>query len=150
MKEKICLITGATDGIGKATAFKLANQGYKLVIVGRNAEKLASLVREMTNTGRGIKPDHFVADLSSLEQVSRMLQQFQSRYDRLDVLINNAGVVMPVGKTTVDGLETTFQVNYLSPFIITNSLLGHLKNSEDGRVVNVTSNVYAMGKFDPR
>jgi retinol dehydrogenase-12 len=150
MKEKICLITGATDGIGKATARKLVDQGYRLVIVGRNREKVASFVREIANTGKGINPDYIIADLSSLEEVNRMVEIFKERYDRLDVLINNAGVVMPVGKATVDGFETTFQVNYLAPFIITNSLLGHLKKSANGRIVNVTSNIYAMGKFDAR
>jgi len=148
MTEKICLITGATDGIGKATAIALVGQGFRVVIVARSLKKISHLMSEISIPGVPRKIDYLVADLSSIDQVIAMLDTFRRRYDRLDLLINNAGVVMPTAKLTEDGIETTFQVNYLAPFIITNSLLPHLGRSEAGRIINVTSSVYALGKFD--
>jgi retinol dehydrogenase 12 len=148
MTEKICLITGATDGIGKATALALVARGFKVVVIARNMEKVSAFIREIEVPGTTKKVDYILADLSSMDQVIAMLDTFRQRYDRLDLLINNAGIVMPFAKLTEDGFETTFQVNYLAPFIITNSLLEHLGRSEAGRIINVTSSVYALGKFD--
>lgn len=149
MTEKVCLITGATDGIGKATAIQLHSRGYRVVIVARNMKKVASLLQEIGLPDSPPKLDYLLADLSSLSQVNEMLEAFKQKYQRLDILINNAGVVMPTARLTEDGFETTFQVNYLSPFVITNSLLEHLGKSDDGRIINVTSSVYTLGKFDP-
>jgi retinol dehydrogenase 12 len=149
MTEKICLLTGGTDGIGKATALKLHDRGYKVIIVARNKEKAAALVQAVnTFSGGRARLEYLVADLSSLSQVNRMLETVKAKYHRLDVLINNAGIVLPKRTVTADGFETTFQVNYLSPFIITNSLLDLLRESDNGRILNVVSDVYKFGKFD--
>src|SRR5215469_13078762 len=112
MTEKICLITGATDGLGKATALKLLAQGYKVIIVARNEEKAAAFVHTVNAASRGrSKLEYLIADLSSLSQVNRMLEIVKAKYPRLDLLINNAGIVLPGGTVTSDGFETTFQVN---------------------------------------
>src|SRR6202008_3741822 len=90
-----------------------------------------------------------IADLVSLPQLQKLAETFTLRYSRLDVLINNAGIVMPQRALTEDGYETTFQVNYLSQFYLTHLLLDELKKSPRGRVINLSSSVYRAGKFDP-
>ena len=149
MDKPICLITGATDGIGKVTATALARKGYAVVLAGRNEAKAATVTTEIgTSTGnRDI--DYLIADLSSLAQLHRLAETFMVRYPRLDVLINNAGIIMPQRVLTEDGYETTFQVNYLAQFYLTQLLLNELEKSPQGRVINLSSSVYRAGKFDP-
>jgi NAD(P)-dependent dehydrogenase (short-subunit alcohol dehydrogenase family) len=147
--EKIALITGATDGIGKAIAKTLADHGYRIILAARNAVKAEAVIAEITASNPATRLEPIVADLSSLPQVDRLTRAVLERYDRLDVLINNAGVVMPNRQVTTDGFETTFQVNYLSPFILTNSLLPLLRASGAGRIINLSSSVYSLGKFNP-
>ena len=101
-----------------------------------------------TSTGT-TRCDYIVADLASLRQVRQLAEMFRARYSQLDVLINNAGVFMPTRTETEDGYETMLQVNYLSPFLLTNLLLDELQRSEQGRIINLSSSVYAIGKFDP-
>jgi retinol dehydrogenase 12 len=149
MGKPICLITGATDGIGKATAIALARKGYAVVLAARTEAKAATVTREIvSSTGSG-DVDYLTADLRSLAQLHRLAETFTLRYPRLDVLINNAGILMPQRVLTEDGYETTFQVNYLSQFYLTHLLLNELKKSPQGRVVNVSSSAHRAGKFDP-
>lgn len=148
MEAMTCLITGATDGVGKATALNLALQGHKVVIAGRNGAKIQSVMKEISGIYKDAKLDFIRADMSDLAEVENMIGTIKSRYSKLDVLINNAGVVTPRFKLTADGFENTYQVNYLSPFILTNGLLPLIEKSDDGRIVNVVSNVYTMGRFD--
>ena len=149
MEQPICLITGATEGVGKATAVALAKKGFRVVLAARNAAKAEALARELTALGDGVA-DHIVADLASLRQTRALAATFSRRYPRLDVLINNAGVFLPTRTETEDGFETTYQINYLSHFLLTQLLLGELEKSEQGRIVNLSSSVYAVGRFDPR
>lgn len=148
MEAMTCLITGATDGVGKATALKLASQGHNVVIAGRNEVKIRSVIKEISRIYIGAKLDSIRADLSSLAEVENTIRTIKSRYSKLDVLINNAGVVTPRYKLTGDGLENTYQVNYLSPFILANGLLPLIEKGNGGRIVNVVSSVYTMGRFD--
>jgi NAD(P)-dependent dehydrogenase (short-subunit alcohol dehydrogenase family) len=149
MDKPICLITGATDGIGKVTATALARKGYVVVLAARNEAKAAAVTKEIIASTDNRDVDYLTADLRSLAQLHRLAETFSLRYPRLDVLINNAGIVMPRRMVTEDGYETTFQVNYLSQFYLTHLLLSELKKSQQGRVINVSSSVYRAGKFDP-
>jgi NAD(P)-dependent dehydrogenase (short-subunit alcohol dehydrogenase family) len=149
MNKPICLITGATDGIGKVTATVLARKGYAVVLAARNQAKAATVAREIVASTGNREVDYLAADLRSLAQLHRLAETFTLRYPRLDVLINNAGIVMPQRVLTEDGYETTFQVNYLSQFYLTHLLLNELTKSPQGRVINLSSSVYRAGKFDP-
>jgi retinol dehydrogenase 12 len=149
MDRPICLITGATDGIGKVTATALAGKGYAVVLAARNEAKAASVTREIAASTGNRDVDYLTADLRSLAQLRGLAVTFAQRYPRLDVLINNAGVIMPRRVLTDDGYETTFQVNYLAQFYLTQLLLDELEKSRRGRVINLTSSVYRAGKFDP-
>jgi retinol dehydrogenase 12 len=149
MDKPVCLVTGATDGIGKVTATELARTGYSVVLAARNEAKAASVTREIVASTGNRDVAYLTADLASLAQVRRLAEAFAVRYPRLDVLINNAGVVMPRRVLTDDGYETTFQVNYLAPFYLTQLLRNELEKSPQGRVVNLSSSVYRAGKFDP-
>jgi retinol dehydrogenase 12 len=149
MDKPICLITGATDGIGKVTATALARKGYAVVLAARNEAKAATVTTEIVTSTGNRDIDYLIADLSSLAQLHRLAETFMVRYPRLDVLINNAGIIMPRRVLTEDGYETTFQVNYLAQFYLTQLLLNELEKSPQGRVINLSSSVYRAGKFDP-
>jgi retinol dehydrogenase 12 len=149
MKSPICLITGATEGVGKVTALELAKKGFTIVVAARNASKAEALMREIETSTGNASCGYIVADLGSRRQVRQLAETFRGRYSTLDVLINNAGVFLPTRTETEDGYETMFQVNYLSPFLLTNLLLEELQNSEQGRIINLSSSVYAFGRFDP-
>jgi NAD(P)-dependent dehydrogenase (short-subunit alcohol dehydrogenase family) len=139
----ICLITGATEGVGKATAHALARSGFVVVLAARNEAKADAVKREVAAA------DVLVGDLASFRQTRALAERFRRRYPRLDVLINNAGVFLPSPTLTEDGFETTHQVNYLSHFLLSGLLLDELKKSEQGRIVNLSSSVYSVGRFDP-
>jgi retinol dehydrogenase 12 len=149
MDKPICLITGATDGIGKVTATALADKGCAVVLAARNESKAATVAREIVASTGNRDVDYLTADLRSLAQLRRLAEVFAARYPRLDVLINNAGVIMPQRVLTEDGYETTFQVNYLAQFYLTRLLLNELEKSPQGRVINLSSSVYRAGRFDP-
>lgn len=139
MSGPIVLVTGSTDGIGKATARELVAGGAEVILHGRDQEKGARVIREIEKeTGRrGLSL--IIADLSLQKNVIRLAEQVSSRYERLDVLINNAGTFEQNRMLTPDGFETTFAVNYLAPFLLTRHLLPLLKKSSPSRVVNVAS-----------
>jgi retinol dehydrogenase 12 len=148
VQNPICLITGATEGIGKVTAAALARKGYTVVLAARNAAKAEAVKKEILASADGPTVDYIVADLRSLSDVRQLSEKFRQRYPRLDVLINNAGIFMPSRVITKDGYETTYQVNYLSQFYLTHLLLDEIRKSQQGRIVNLSSSVYVAGKFD--
>ena len=148
MNGRICLITGATSGVGKVTALALAKNGFTIVAVVRSANKAEALKKEIERSTGNTSTDYIVADLASLQQVRQLAETLRRRYATLDVLINNAGVFLPTRIETEDGFEMTYQVNYLSHFLLTNLLLEELMKSEDGRIINLSSSVYSIGKFD--
>jgi NAD(P)-dependent dehydrogenase (short-subunit alcohol dehydrogenase family) len=148
MPKKICLITGATEGVGKATAVELARKGFTVVLAARNAARAEMVKKEIAVSTGNTDIDFIIADLASLKQVRHLADTFKQRYASLDVLINNAGVLVPRRILTEDGYETTFQVNYLSHFLLTQLLLDHLLNSGQGRIINLGSSVYTIGTFD--
>jgi len=148
MRRPICLITGATEGVGKATAVALAKKGFRVVLAARNAAKAEVVAREIAALTDSVGADYIVADLASLRQTRALAESFTRRYPMLDVLINNAGVFLPERTETEDGFETTYQINYLSHFLLTQLLLGELEKSGQGRIINLSSSVYAVGRFD--
>lgn len=139
LENQTILITGATDGIGKLTALKLAKQKARLIIHGRNKEKLDKVADELSAESGNDNIDSAAFDLSSLEEVKKMAEYVNSSYSSLKVLINNAGVGYSDPRYSRDGYELRFAVNYLAPFILTQSLLRLLIKSAPSRIVNVSS-----------
>jgi NAD(P)-dependent dehydrogenase (short-subunit alcohol dehydrogenase family) len=139
MQGKVCLVTGATSGIGKATALGLAQAGANVVLVARNAEQGAAIRTEIKEQSGNEAIELLIADLSSQAAIRQLVQTFLTQHQTLHVLINNAGVMMGHRTTTVDGIETMLAVNYLAPFLLTNLLLDVIKASAPARIINVTS-----------
>lgn len=147
MQGKICLVTGATSGIGKATALGLARQGATVVMVGRNQAKGEAARQEIQEASDNPAVDLLLADLASQASIRQLAATFLERYEHLHVLINNAGVFLTKRTLTVDGLEMTFAVNHLAPFLLTHLLLDRLKASTPARIVNVCSGSHYTGRI---
>src|SRR5438445_4266039 len=139
MEGRVCVITGANSGIGKAAALELAGMGATCVIVARNQQKGETAMSEITKQTGNDSIELLLADLSSLQSVRELAQQFQAKYPKLHVLINNAGLFNQRRHVTPDGYEATFAINYLAPFLLTNLLLDELRSSTPSRIVNVSS-----------
>src|SRR5438105_6180613 len=147
MQGKICMVTGANSGIGKATALELAQMGATVVMVCRDRARGEEARSEITTKSRNNAVDLLQADLSSQQSIRQLVEHFQHHYPHLHVLINNAGASFPGRRETVDGLEMTFAVNYLAPFLLTHLLLDVLKASAPARIVNVSSNSHEAGSI---
>jgi NAD(P)-dependent dehydrogenase (short-subunit alcohol dehydrogenase family) len=147
MAGRTVLVTGGTGGIGKATALGLAGMGAHLAITGRDRGRTEAAAREIGAAGGG-PVDVFVADLSAQSQVRRLADEVLQRLSRIDVLVNNVGGYWNTRHVTADGLERTFALNHLAPFLLTDLLLDRLKRSAPARVVTVSSNAQAMGQID--
>jgi NAD(P)-dependent dehydrogenase (short-subunit alcohol dehydrogenase family) len=148
MLGKTVLVTGANQGIGKASAIDLARQGARVVLVSRNEAKGKAALEEVGAHAKGAAPELLVADLASLVDVRRLAADFRSKHDKLDVLLNNAGLLVPSRRTTVDGFEETFAVNHLAPFVLTAELLELLKATPGSRIVNVASEAHRRAKMN--
>jgi retinol dehydrogenase-14 len=148
MGGKTALITGGTSGIGKATAVALAAMGADVVVVGRNRERGEAAVAEIKSQGHSESVELMLADLSVQDEVRGLAETFLERYDRLDVLANNAGLVQSKRTETADGIETTLAINHLAPFLLTNLLLDRLKRSAPSRVITVSSEAQRWGDMD--
>lgn len=146
MTDKVVAITGANTGIGLATATELARRGAKILACGRDRSKLDTARTVIDAARPGAVVDTFVADLSSIRQVRDLAGAITQRTDRLDVLINNAGVGVDRRIQTEDGLELTFAVNVMAPYVLATSLLPLLKASAPARIVTVSSAVHASVK----
>ena len=139
MEGKVCLVTGATAGIGLVTALELARQGARVIGVGRSPERCAEAARQIREQTGTSAVEFLVADLSSQAEVRRLANQVKAATGRLDVLVNNAGLIRLEREVTVDGLEMTFALNHLAYFLLTNLLLDTLKASTPARIVSVAS-----------
>jgi retinol dehydrogenase 12 len=148
MQNKICLVTGATNGIGKITALELAKMGATVIVVGRNPTKTEAVVSEIRSESGNDNVKKALADLSSLADVRALAQEFKNKYSRLDVLVNNAGAYFNKRHVTFDGFEMTFALNHLSYFLLTVSLLDVLKASAPARIVNVSSDAHRGARLD--
>jgi retinol dehydrogenase-14 len=148
MRGKVCLVTGGNAGIGKATALGLANMGAIVIVVGRDRSRGEAAVTEIKQKSNNDAVDLMLADLSSQASIRRLAEDFKDRYQQLHVLINNAGVFTSKHTVTVDGIETTFAVNHLAPFLLTNLLLAVLKASAPARIINITSSGERSGTIN--
>jgi NAD(P)-dependent dehydrogenase (short-subunit alcohol dehydrogenase family) len=148
MHGKVCIITGATSGIGKATALELARLGAQVALVCRNRERAEETRRTIQQQTGNEAVDIFLADLSSQREIRRLAQELLSRYPQIHVLINNAGVLNWNRTMTVDSIETVFAVNHLAYFLLTDLLLERLTTSAPARIVNVASDAHRWGSLD--
>jgi retinol dehydrogenase 12 len=148
LKGKVCLVTGATNGIGLEAARELGRMGATVVLCGRDGKRGQAAMSEIKRTCPDAKLEYLQADLSSLAEVRRLAQEFRGRHSRLDVLLNNAGAVVDSRRLTVDGHELTLALNHLSHFLLTHLLLDLLKASGPARIINVSSGAHQMAKLD--
>ena len=149
MKNKTVMITGATAGIGRQTALKIAGMGATVVIVGRNEAKARDVVSAIQQETGNDRVSYLLADLSSMRSTEALAQEYRTRFDRLDVLVNNAGAIIMTRGETVDGFENTFALNHLMGyFYLTNLLLDLIVVSAPARIVNVSSGAHAAAKMN--
>ncbi|MGN7885608.1 SDR family oxidoreductase [Dyadobacter endophyticus] len=134
--RKTALITGPTSGIGRFTALELARRGYDLILVARNEAKARQLQLEI---GDAVSTGFIQCDLSSIGSVKQAVEEITTNYHRIDLLVNNAGLIVQHRQTTADGIELTFATNHLGPFILTTGLVDLLKAAESARIVNLAS-----------
>jgi NAD(P)-dependent dehydrogenase (short-subunit alcohol dehydrogenase family) len=148
MESKVVLITGGTSGIGRATATALAAMGAEVVVIGRSRERGESAVEEIRDTSGTGRVSLMLADLAVQAEVRGLAEEFRERYDRLDVLVNNAGIIQSKRTETPDGIELTLAVNHLAPFLLTNLLLDLLKKSAPSRIITVSSEARRGAQID--
>lgn len=143
------MITGATSGVGKATAIALAKQGANLIILARDVGKsktLSDQIEQLTNK----LPAMYIADLRNMLEIKNAAEKIKADFPTIDILINNAGLIMGKRVLTKEGLETTFAVNHLAPFLLTNLLLPILYDTPKSKIINVASEAHHMGNRDLR
>jgi NAD(P)-dependent dehydrogenase (short-subunit alcohol dehydrogenase family) len=148
IKEKVCMITGANSGIGKATAKELAKKGFKIVMVCRDKIRGEMARNEIIEYSGNNNVDLLIADLASIASVRNLAIEFNQKYEFLHILINNAGTFNYKKRTTLDGYESTFAVDYLAHFLLTNLLLDTIKKSAPARIINVSSNIHKYFKIN--
>ena len=141
------LVTGSTDGIGKQTALELLQRAARVIVHGSSAEKVERTRAELVKL-TGAEPEGWACDFSSLAQVREAARRLKQVYPKLDVLVNNAGLMSKERKLSHDGYELTFAVNHLAPFLLTNLLLPALDAAAPSRIVNVSSQVHRGAKLD--
>jgi NAD(P)-dependent dehydrogenase (short-subunit alcohol dehydrogenase family) len=142
LSNKICLITGATSGIGRATAIAVAETGAIIILVGRNEWKAAEVLREIRARIGNNNVEFLRADLSKQQEVRELAKNVASRYDKLDILVNNAGARFNGYRESADGIEITFATNHLGAFLLTSLLLEPLKRSSGARIITVSSGAH--------
>lgn len=148
MDSRTCLVTGATSGIGKEIAAGLAGLGATVVFVGRDGAKCEAVLREIVQRHPGSNVSYIVSDLSSQQSVRGLAAEFLDRHPSLHVLVNNAGVFSAQRAITVDGIEQTFAVNHLAPFLLTHLLLSRLKASAPARIITTSSSAHKTARVD--
>lgn len=148
LEGKVFLVTGATDGIGKAAAHEFARRGASLVLVGRSREKGERVVQEIVSRSGNEHVELLLGDLSRMADVRAVAERFRASHDRLDVLVNNAGALFLEHRLSEDGLEMTFALNHMACFVLTTALLDLLRATPGSRVVTTSSGAHWLGKLD--
>lgn len=148
MSGKVCLVTGANSGIGKETALALAKMNARVVMVCRDRARGEAELEEIKQQSGNHTLELMLCDLSSQKSTRQFADDFKASHDRLDVLVNNAGVYLRKRTLTIDGIEATFAINHLAYFLLTNLLLDTLRRSAPSRIVNVSSDAHAYGQVD--
>ena len=143
MNGRTCLITGATDGIGKEAAIELAKKGCNLILIGRNKEKGEKVVEQIRKIAESyVDIDYFTADLMLMKEVSRVADEVSRKYPKIDILLNNVGAYFAFRGVTEEGFERTFALNHLGYFLMTKKLLPLIEKSNYKRIVNVSSSAH--------
>lgn len=145
MQNKLCMVTGANSGIGKATAMELAKQEAYVVMVCRDEDKAEKARQDIIEKTGNIGIEVMLADFAYQYEIRELADHFNSKFEELDVLVNNAGMIPSKREETIDGIEKTFAVNHLGPFLLTNLLMDALKSASKARIVNVSSEVHRLG-----
>lgn len=148
MEGKVCIITGANSGIGKETALALAKMNATVVMLCRNKQRGEKAQKEIIEQSRNKNVDLILCDLSSLKDIKNFISEFKNKYEKLHVLINNAGVMLKNRTISLDGFEMNFAVHVLGPFLLTNSLLDILKKNAPSRIINIASAAHKRAKID--
>jgi retinol dehydrogenase 12 len=148
LKNKIVLVTGATQGIGKVTALELAKMGADVTIVGRNPQKTAAAAEEICQASGNPSIHYLIGDLSTKSGVETVAQAFRSNHNNLHILVNNAGAVFLHRQESADGIEMTFALNHLAYFYMTYLLLDLIKASAPARIINVSSAAHYSGRIN--
>ncbi|OWR29391.1 short-chain dehydrogenase [Saccharibacillus sp. O23] len=148
MTAKTALVTGANSGMGLATSIELADRGYRVLMACRSRQRGEEALRQVEAAGGSGSAELVLCDLADLSSIRRFADDVHGRTSRLDVLINNAGVVSPKRQETRDGFELALGVNHLGHFLATNLLLDLIRESEAGRIVVVASGAYKAGRID--
>ncbi len=148
MQDKVCLVTGATSGIGEETAKVLAKSGATVIVVGRSEQKCAETVTQIRQQTSKAQVEYMVANLSSQKSIRALVKQFKNKYSRLDVLVNNAGAIYLSRQQSVDGYELTFALNHLGYFLLTNLLLDRILASAPSRIINISSAMHSGAPLD--
>jgi retinol dehydrogenase 12 len=148
MNDKICLVTGATHGIGLESARALATAGASVLVHGRDKARAADVAAMLARTTGNPRVSAVQADFARLVDIRRLAQELDAQLPRLDVLINNAGMMSAVRATSAEGYDLTFAVNHLAPFLLTNLLLPKLKHSSPARIVVVASTAHRGARLD--
>ncbi|WP_339169030.1 SDR family oxidoreductase [Paenibacillus sp. FSL R5-0341] len=147
MSNQTAIVTGANSGMGLATTIELARQGYHVIMACRSEKRGQEALQEAVGQSGSSAIELMLCDLGALESIRQFARTFRERHDRLDVLVNNAGVVMVKRKETSDGFEQSIGINHLGHFLLTLLLIEPLKAAKQGRVVNVSSGAYKAGKI---
>ena len=146
--QQVGVVTGESSGIGLHPALGLARAGMRVVLLGRDRTRTETARRFVTERSGSDRVEIAVADFSQLAEIRRLADEILSAYDRIDVLVNNAGLLSPKYRLSADGFEVTFAVNHLAPFLLTNLLLDNLKASAPARIVNVASEAHRGSRID--
>ena len=148
MTGKVCLVTGATSGIGRATAVALARASAHVIVLSRDAQKCATVAKAISDATATASVQFIACDLSSMQSVRAAATEFRRNYARLDVLVNNAGVSPSRRRESADGYEYTLALNHLGHFLLTNLLLDLLRHAAPSRIINVSSSIYKQARLD--
>jgi retinol dehydrogenase-12 len=148
LEGKVFLVTGGTEGIGKAAALDFARRNATMVIVGRNREKTERVVGELKAAGGYDRVEMLLGDMAEIGQIRAVAKEFAAKYDRLDVLVNNAGAMFLDYRLTSDGIEQTFALNHIGYYLLTVELMDLIRKTPGARVVSTSSGAHAMGKLD--
>ena len=148
MQGQVCLVTGATSGIGRVTAQEIARLGATVVVVGRDEQKGRSVISDIVQQTGNPNVELMVADLSVQQEIYRLADEFKQHHRQLHVLVNNAGAIFDQRRESQDGLEMTFALNHMGYFLLTNLLLDVIKDSSPARIINVSSDAHRAARID--
>jgi NAD(P)-dependent dehydrogenase (short-subunit alcohol dehydrogenase family) len=148
MEARVCLITGANSGIGKIAATELARKGMTILMVARNSKKGEDARQEIIAATGNPHVELYICDLSVQADIVRLAKTLKAKHTKIDVLINNAGLIIPDYQTSADGIEMTFAINHLAPFLLTHLLLDLLKNGHEPRIITVSSEAHRFSRLD--